>query len=66
MDPEHGERFIDVAVLAAGTHLGVAAQARLERHERKKHTRYPGPRLIPSSWMLAASGEKRQKRGRTP
>ena len=29
------------------THKGLAAQVRLERHERKKHTRYPGPRLIP-------------------
>ena len=46
-DSRHGERFIDVAVLAAHTHKGLAAQIRLERHERKKHTRYPGPRLIP-------------------
>ena len=46
-DSRHGERFLDVAVLAAHTHKGLAAQIRLERHERKKHTRYPGARLIP-------------------
>ena len=46
-DPEHGQRFLDVAVLAAQTQLGVAAQVRLTRYERKKHTRYPGPQLIP-------------------
>ena len=46
-DSRHGERFLDVAVLAAHTHKGLAAQIQLERHERKKHTRYPGARLIP-------------------
>ena len=47
IDSQHGERFLDVAVLAAHTHKGLAAQIRIERHERKKHTRYPGARLIP-------------------
>ena len=47
IDSQHGERFLDVAVLAAHTHKGLAAQIRIERHERKKHLRYPGARLIP-------------------
>ena len=47
MDSVRGARFSDVAVLAAHSHRGVPAQTRLERHERKKHVRYPGPHLVP-------------------
>ena len=47
MDSVRGPWFLDVAVLAAHSHRGVPAQTRLERHERKKHVRYPGPHLIP-------------------
>ena len=46
-DPDKGTCYLDVAVLAAAHQVGVEASVRLERHERKKHTRYPGGTLVP-------------------
>ena len=46
-DSRGGRRYVDVAVVAGDTHCTLAPSVRTERHERKKHRRYPGPALVP-------------------
>ena len=46
-DAQGTQRYLDLAVIAARTHASVAPDIRLERHERYKHRRYPGPALVP-------------------
>ena len=46
-DAVAGRRYIDLAIIAGSTHVNVAPDVRLARHEKYKHRRYPGPALIP-------------------
>ena len=71
-DPDKGTCYLDVAVLSAVRHVGVGTSMRLERHERKKHTRYPGGNLIPfvldvhGKWGREAAAWARLIVGRYP
>ena len=46
-DAQGTQRFLDLAIIASRAHASVAPDVRLERHERYKHRRYPGPALVP-------------------
>ena len=46
-DPRMGVRYIDIAITAANVHADVPPDIRIQRHERFKRRRYPGPPLIP-------------------
>ena len=46
-DVVQGCRYVDLAILAGSTHVNVAPDVRVARHEQVKHKRYPGPALVP-------------------
>ena len=46
-DAVAGRRYVDLAVVAGSTHVDVAPDVRVARHEKFKHKRYPGPALVP-------------------
>ena len=47
IDKQLGARHVDVSFVASITHGGVDAGVRLARREKAKHTRYPGPTMVP-------------------
>ena len=47
LDKHRGQRYLDIAVIAGGTHAAVPVATRLERHARAKRQSYPGAALIP-------------------
>ena len=46
-DAQGRERYLDLAVIAPHNGRSLPPAVRLERHERTKHRRYPGPALVP-------------------
>ena len=47
LDAKTGTRYLDIAIVSGGTHANLPAATRIARHEQHKHTRYPGPALVP-------------------
>ena len=46
-DAVAGRRYVDLAIVAGSTHVNVAPDVRVARHEKFKHKRYTGPALVP-------------------